>query len=177
MAAFIDVEIVIDTVTLLEKFPAPSTDYKNPTGIDHTSFSYMIAAKDFVESGMATGDLVLKAINGDVIRWRSLSLAGNSDHTAVLYEIGWFKGDHVTDKYDAHVGHPYVPIPIIADGKNTTPPSFESKIEDDYYINATITNRGTENYHVKFYVTVPDRTTGKPKLKGYFYWDPVIKVP
>lgn len=177
MADVIDVEIVIDTVTLLATFPNPSTDYKNPTGIDHTTFSYMIAARKYVKSGLATGDLSLQALVGDVIRWRSLSLAGNTDDTAVLYAIERFQGQQVTGPVTAKLARPYEPLPIIVDGKQTNPPSFEAKIEDDYYLGTDITDHGTENYLVKFYVTVPDRSTGKPVTKGYFYWDPTITVP
>ncbi|HVJ51416.1 MAG TPA: inclusion body family protein [Aliidongia sp.] len=177
MSNYIDIEVVIDTVSLLGAYPNPSKDPHNPTGIDHTSFSYMIAQTAFVNSGQASGNLSIKALVNDTIRWRSLSLSGNADQSAEVYNIQQFAGQTVTSPVFAIESTPYVPLPTINDGRNTDPPTFTTVTENDYFLQATVTGHGTEQYKVFFYVTMADQGTGKPVLKGYFYWDPTITVP
>jgi hypothetical protein len=72
---------------------------------------------------------------------------------------------------------PYVPFPTLTStGFNTTPPTFTSVIDNDYFLQTNVTGHGTEQYKVMFYVTVQDPNTGKPVNKGYFSWDPTITV-
>lgn len=177
MSNYIDIEIVIDTVSLLNAFPNPSQDYNNPTGIDHTSYSYMIAQTVYVNSGQATGNLSVKALVNDIIRWRSLSLSGNTGQSAVIYSMPQFAGTTVTSPVIAIESQPYVPFPTLTStGFNTTPPTFTSVIDNDYFLQTNVTGHGTEQYKVMFYVTVQDPNTGKPVNKGYFSWDPTITV-
>lgn len=183
MSKSIDIEIVVDTVTLLSKYPSPSTNPASPTGIEHNGYAYMIAQAAFVQkdskgnSTQATGDLIVSAAVNDTIRWRSLSLSGNTDYSAVVYDIQWYTGDHVTTEPTLNViSQPYVPLPILVKGQQTNPPTFNSVIANDYYLQVNVTGHGTEGYKVYFYVTTQDPVTGKPVLKGYYYWDPTIKV-
>jgi hypothetical protein len=176
MSNYIDIEIVIDTVSLLAEYPNPSKDYSKPTGIDHTSFSYMIAQTAFVNSGQASGNLSIKALVNDTIRWRSLSLSGNSGQSAVIYDMQQFAGKPVTSPVFAIESKPYVPFPTLVNGYNTKPPTYSTVIANDYFLQAIVTDHGTEQYQVLFYVTVQDQATGMPVNKGYFYWDPTITV-
>ena len=82
----IDIEIVIDTQSVLNTYGRTPGTWDHPTGIAH-SYGYMVAQSDYVRSGQATGDLAIKAIEGDAIRWRSLSLSGNANESAVIYAI------------------------------------------------------------------------------------------
>lgn len=178
MSKSIDIEIVVDTVTLLASYPSPSTDPAHPTGIQHNGFAYMIAQAAYVQSGQATGDLAVNALVNDTIRWRSLSLSGNTDNSAVLYDIRWFKGEHVTtEPTQAIISQPYVPLPILVKGQQTNPPTFSAVLANDYFNQVNVCGHGTENYMVFFYLTIQDPKTGKPVLKGYYYWDPAIIVP
>lgn len=175
MSNYIDIEIVIDTVSLLKAFPNPSKDYNNPTGIDHTSYSYMIAQTAFVNSGQASGNLSVKALVNDTIRWRSLSLSGNSSQSAVIYDMQQFAGTTVTSPVFSIESQPYAPLPTLSGGYNTKPPTYTKVTENDYFLQATVTNHGTEQYKVLFYVTAED-ANGNLVNQGYFYWDPTITV-
>lgn len=177
MSKFIDIEIVVDTVTLLDAYKSPSQKYDAPTGISHTGYAYMIAQSAYVKSGQATGNLSVYAVVNDTVRWRSLSLSGNSDYSVVLYNMTHLSGASVTSiPPEAHISTPYVPLPILKDKKNTTPPTFSIAKANDYYLQASVDTQGTEQYNVFFYVTKLD-ATGRPTLVGYFYWDPEIVVP
>jgi hypothetical protein len=41
---------------------------------------------------------------------------------------------------------------------------------------ASVITAGTEGYEVRFALYTRDPNTGKPVLKGYYYWDPTIRV-
>lgn len=176
MSKDIDIEIVVDTVTLLKDYN-PSPDYRNPTGISHNGYAYMIAQAAYVNGGQATGNLSINALNNDTIRWRSLSLSGNTDYSAVVYDMQQFSGAKVTTDPQCIISSPYVPLPILVKGQQTTPPSFTAVIANDYFLQVNVNGHGTEQYKVFFYVTTQDPQTGKPVLAGYFYWDPEIVVP
>jgi len=183
MSKAIDIEIVVDTVTLLGKYSNPSQDSKNPTGIAHNGYAYMIAQAAYVQNDasgkatQATGDLIISALVNDTIRWRMLSLSGNADYSAVVYDIQWFSGEHVTSEPTQDViSQPYVPLPILVKGQQTQPPTFSAVTANDYFLQVNVTGHGSEGYKVFFYVTTQDPVTGKPVLKGYYYWDPTIKA-
>jgi len=175
MSSYIDIEVVIDTERLLAE-QTPSQDPNNPTGIDHVSYSFMIATNAHVNGGQASGNLSVKAIVNDVLRWRCLSLSGNSDQSAVAYNIAKFGGQQVTGLINAIISQPYAPLPTLQGESNTNPPTFTGAVENDYYLEATVTGHGTEQYMFYFYVTDNDPNTGEPVLKGYYYWDPTITI-
>ena len=170
----IDIEIVIDTQRVLNTYGRTPGTWDHPTGIAH-SYGYMVAQSDYVRSGQATGDLAIKAIEGDAIRLRSLSLSGNANQSAVIYAITKFSGDTVTDDIKATVSSPKTPIPNVKDGHVVLPPSFVVKQQDAFYLGANIARSGTENYKVGFYITEQDRD-GNTNVKGYYEWDPAIYV-
>lgn len=175
MSKIIDIEIVVDTATLLKAYPNASMDSNHPTGIGH-NYGYMVAPSASVLSGQATGDLAIRAAVGDVIRWRMLSLTGDADDSAVVYNIQPFGGSaQVTGSIQALLAHPTVPQPVLVDGKNKNPPQYNKVKQDDYYLTATVVSSGTENYNVQFYVVHRDDSDNLV-LKGYFVWDPRIEV-
>jgi hypothetical protein len=176
MSKNVDICIVVDTVSLIATYPAGT--YQNPQGTKH-DFAYMIAQSDCVDKGQASGDLIVKnLVNNDTVRWRMISLSGDTDQAAVIYDITHTSGPKVMSSESAYESSPYVPLPILTDdNKNTQPPSFKNDaIETDYFLQANIVGHGTEHYAVKFYVTKPD-AKGKPVLHGYYWWDPAVTVP
>ncbi len=172
MSTVIDIVVVLDTKAVLSSYGTGGTSTA-PKWIGH-NYAYMIAQSAFVRSGQATGDLSVNAEVGDVIRWRLLSLTGDADQAAEIYDISRYSGVQVTATPQALLAHPLVPEPILVDGKNTTPPTYNAVKQDDYYLQATIVESGTENYSVYFYIT--ERQGSTLVLKGYYAWDPQIVV-
>jgi nematocidal protein AidA len=171
----IDIEIVIDTVTLLSEV-TPSQNSAAPTWIDHNKYSFMIVQKSFLVNGQATGDLSIKGQVNDTVRWRSLSLTGNANQSAVLYNISHLSGGIVMDTVRGVNTQPYIPVPVLPDGHQTTPPSYTKQIGFDYIQQTTLIGHGSENYSVYFYVTTED-ANGNLINRGYFAWDPAVTVP
>lgn len=149
----------------------PSKDPNNPTGIGH-NFAYMIAANDYVKSGQATGDLSISADVGDTVRWRMISLSGNTGYSASLQNIKRFAGDPITSATTGELIEPQVPVPGTTPGPIALPPTFTTATEYDFFLTADIIMAGTENYNVS--LVVQRYHAGTLQVLGYFYWDPTL---
>lgn len=168
MSQIIDINVAFDTETIVSKYANPSQNSTQPTGIQHAD-AYMIAQTSDVISGQATADLNVSASVGDVIRWRSESLSGNSDQSVVIYNIVKFSGTAVTGPIQPITASPTMPIPNSANPVQYTPTS-----QYDYYLNANVTANGTEGYEVWFYIV--QRNHSSLTTLGYYYWDPTLTV-
>jgi nematocidal protein AidA len=171
MSEVIDIFINIDTESLINAYPNPSTDPAAPTGISH-NFAYMVAPSAHVKSGQATGDLTISADVGDNIRWRMLSMSGNTSFSANLMNLKRFSGGQVTSVVEGKLIEPQTPVPEGGPGNILLPPTYVTKIQDDFYLSADVVTNGTENYNVSF--AVLSYHNGNLKALGYFVWDPTI---
>ena|ERR1043166_3446650 len=177
MSSFINVQMVFDTQTLLSKYPNPSQDSGNPTGINHTDV-FMITQSVFLADPktQGTADLNIKADEDDIIRWRGTSLSDNVSQSAIPYKIQRFSGTQVTDIPVPTEAHPWIHVPNqdpntkVVDPLHYTPTKLP-----DYYMQCTVTDSGTEGYQVWFYIA-QEASGGTVKTLGYFYWDPTITV-
>jgi hypothetical protein len=170
MSKTINIDVVFDTVTIESKYGSGGSSDK-PIGIAHSD-AYMIAQQVLVESGQATADLVIKALVNDTIRWRSESLSGNTDQSAIIYKIAKFSGDQVTSDVQMRVSYPPTPIP-----NSSNPTSYTSvDTQADIFMSCEVLRKGKEGYMIYFYLVNKDEVTGVLKTYGYYYWDPTIKV-
>jgi hypothetical protein len=176
MSNIIDVEMVFDAQTLLKKYKNRSQKPSEPTGIEHKDV-YMIVAAQYVADPrtQATADLAIRAEVDDVIRWRGLSLSENISHSVIPYKIQRFAGSQVTTIPEPREAHPWIPIPVQNEDKSVDPLKFKAQQIPNYYLSCDVTDSGTENYQVWFYLT--EQVSGSDvQVLGYFYWDPSITV-
>ncbi|MCP1290290.1 MULTISPECIES: inclusion body family protein [Chromobacterium] len=174
MSNIVNIEMVFDTQTILNKYPGPSQNSGQPTGIAHKDV-YMVAESRFVTGGQASADLAVKAEVDDVIRWRALSLSSNVSQSVIVYKIQKFSGSQVTSIPVPTESRPWVPIPNQNADKVVDPLNYTAQQIPNYYLGCNVTDTGTENYQVWFYIT--EQVSGNQvKTLGYFYWDPVIQV-
>ena len=171
MSEIIDIEIVVDTQNLVQSTPNPSQDPTKPTWVAH-NFAYMIASAGYVRSGQATGDLSISTDVGDVIRWRMISLSGNTNYSANLDNITYLSGNNVTAPATGFLTQPQTTEPGTTPGPITLPPKFVTTPQFDYYVDAAVIASGTQNYSVLFQVLSYDK--GTLKSLGYFAWDPTL---
>ncbi|QPQ53866.1 hypothetical protein H3Z85_08875 [Chryseobacterium indologenes] len=73
---------------------SPSTKSDNPVPIDHIA-KYMIVPSGNALLGQATGDLNLKARNGDRVSFRGSSIYQNSDDAVIIYGFQKYSGDEI----------------------------------------------------------------------------------
>ena len=181
MANLINLEIAVDTGTLFEEYPNLSRNDRKPTTID-PSYCYMIGAPGTVVEGQATEAMTLALCDDDkeaiaAIRWRSLSLSGNSDTAAVLYDIvRSTRTQSLLGEVQSYGAAGDVPIPILVNGRQTDPPSFSDVETQDYYLEAAILRFGVASLRVRLYLTTPDPQNGMPMLAGYVQWPAVLNL-
>ena len=174
-SATIDIGIMIDVDSLISYVTNPSQEWDNPTPVPH-HFAYMVAASEYVASGQATGDLAVNASVEDSVRWRSISIEGNTEYATIIYNIQKFGGVQVTGTVTSSVAHLPYPEPTNPQViPPTAAPTYKKTTGFDYRLSATIDNSGTEKYLISFYVVERQRD-GSLKTVGYFYWDPTLTV-
>ncbi len=169
MSGIVNVIVVIDTTSLIAAYPNPSKNQSAPTQIGH-QYSYMVAAAGSVISGQAGGDLNIKANVGDVIRWSGDSESSNFESAILIYGLPKFGGatvfsNPVFKQFTKSSMQPAQNGPFPVSNVNQT----------FWFLEADITNTGTEQYQVQF--AVYNRPNGgAQELYGYFQWDPTITV-
>jgi hypothetical protein len=176
MSNIINIEMVFDTQTILNKYPSLSQNSAAPTGINHTDV-YMVTEAKYVADPktQATADLNINAEVDDVIRWRGLSLSDNISQSVIPYKIQKFSGTQVTTIPVPSEAHPWVPVPNQAPDKTVDPLHYTAQQLANYYLGCDVTDSGTEGYQVWFYIA--QQVSGSNvKVLGYLYWDPTITV-
>lgn len=164
------VTIVIDTDTVITRFPNPSQDPNSPTGIQH-DLGFMVTSSEYVISGNGTGDVVIRAEVGDVIRWTSMSESNNNDSAVFTYAFNRSGGTQVLGPLTLNTFTKQAIVPASAN-----PPTVTQADQNFWFLNGNVTNKGTESYTVSFGLYRRQRGTPGQTLYGYFYWDPTLQV-
>jgi Inclusion body protein len=174
MCSSIDVVIVIDTINILANYPDPSQDADNPTKL-LDEFCFMIAQTADVCGGQATAHLRLKVQRNHPVRWRSLSMSGNAQQSAILYCVEPLLGLQAVDAPSDVERLIAAPLPILIDGHSMDPPSFTTVEQMQYFIHSKIVKPGTERFNIQFYITDVNED-GNIVTLGYFRWNPTITI-
>jgi hypothetical protein len=171
MSKTINILIAIDTDTVVKRYPNPSKDQNNPTGIGH-DMGYMICTGTVVNKGQGTGDLDFNAVVGDTVRAFATSGSDNFEDAVLLYAMPRFSGDQVFGPFN----YQNFTKSTVNPQSVTQPLPARIVDEDFWFYQASVVIRGTEGYMVQFALYTRDDTTGRPVLKGYYAWDPTIRV-
>lgn len=171
MSKIINILITIDTDAVLAKYPKPSENQNSPTGIAH-NMGYMVATGTTINSGQGTGDLDINALVGDTVRAFATSGSDNFEDAVLLYGMPKFKGDQVFSTFNYQN---FTKSTVVPQSTTTVLPA-RNVDEDFWFFQADVITKGTEGYMVQFALYTRDQTTGQPKLKGYYAWDPTIRV-
>ncbi|MEU4766467.1 inclusion body family protein [Actinosynnema sp. NPDC023794] len=165
MADFINVLIVIDAETIIERY-GKNSDPDRPTLIpDSSSLIYMTTRQDHI-IGSPGSELTVKASPDDIIRWRETTLSLNSRYTSVLYKFDASSGANLIDTPEAKSVVVSEPLPNSHDPLHPTTQKINS-----FYWQCTVLETGSVTYHFSFMIL--DHTGAK---QGYYYWDPFISI-
>ncbi len=178
------VNVIVDTEGLLAAYPSPSADSQAPTLVDD-AFCYLIGPPARTQ-GQATAHLYI-AVPSDAdaaqerlkgglagVQWRCFSLSGNTDQSAVLYGVTPIKLKLVATR--ARALETCRPSPVLVGAQNTAPPTFDSGLEPDYFIETVWRPKGVTRFDIQFYVTRSDPETGQLDTVGYFRWASEIAI-
>ena len=171
MSKTINILIAMDTDSVQRNYPNPSQDPTRPTGIAH-NLGYMVCTGTTVNSGQGTGDLNFNALVGDTVRAFATSGSDNFEDAVLLYGMPRYTGDQV---FGTFIYQNYTKSTVVPNSP-TTPLPAQIANETFWFYQAGVIAAGTEGYEVQFGLYNRDPNTGKPVLKGYYYWDPTIKV-
>lgn len=163
----IDVIVVIDTDSVMKAYPHPSKNPDAPTPITH-DYGYMITAKALVNSGQGTADLSFKGITGDFLRWYGTSESANIFTKVILYKMKHNSESMSETRIQSFRQKVLVP-------KSTSITDLEIVQYNFIGLEATARGEGKVNYDVYFGLYDRDGEN-KPKLFGYFTWDPVVTI-
>lgn len=171
MSKTINILITIDTDAVLKGYPNPSQNSSAPTGIAH-NMGYMVATGTTINSGQGTGDLDFNALVGDTVRVFATSGSDNFEDAVLLYGLPMFSGTQVLSVFNYQNFTKSTVVP------NSTTSVLPAKIVDEtfWFYQASVITKGTEGYMVQFALYTRDPTSGQPVLKGYYAWDPTIRV-
>lgn len=170
MSKTINILITIDTDRV--KTIGGSNDPNKPTGIGH-DMGYMVATGTTVNGKtQGTGDLDFNALVGDTVRAFATSGSENFEDAVLLYGMPKFSGDQV---FSAFNYQNYTKSTVIP---QSTTQVLPARIVDEvfWFYRADVIAKGVEGYMVQFALYTRDATTGQPVLKGYYAWDPTIRV-
>ncbi|ECD9503911.1 DNA-directed RNA polymerase subunit beta [Salmonella enterica subsp. diarizonae] len=170
----INVLCVIDTELVKKKYPNPSQDPANPTGIVHDSEYMLVTGARGDVRGQGTADLSFRANVGDKVSFTGTSIYANADDAVIVYGIKFGGGTDVFSHF--------IPVVLTRDGAVMpdphTPcgiPPTNQKINFSKYC-ADVQYAGKENFIVYFALYTLDDSGHNQKLFGYYCWDPAITV-
>lgn len=172
----INLLVVVDTEYVKGITKAPSKDWKNPTGINHSGQFMLCTGSRGPVKGQGTGDLEFMAYPGDLVSFTGTSIYDNSDDAVIVYGIKHFAGDTVFNypfnysalqRNGAAQPNPESPdhngLPAVQKPENF--PSLDSRVA----------RSGREGFGICFglYTLVGGQ---KQELYGYYWWDPYVTV-
>ncbi|ECW0329202.1 DNA-directed RNA polymerase subunit beta [Salmonella enterica subsp. enterica] len=170
----INVLCVIDTELVKKKYPHPSKDQANPTGIEHDSEYMLVTGARGDVRGQGTAYLSFRANVGDKVSFTGTSIYANADDAVIVYGIKFGSGTDVFNQFTTTVltrdlavmPDPHTPCGI---------PPTNQRINFSKY-SADVQKAGTENFIVYFALYTLDDSGHDQKLFGYYSWDPAITV-
>lgn len=168
----INILTVIDTDYVRTKYPNPSQNPNNPTGIDHTSQYLICTGARKIISGQGTADLNFTAYINDNVSFRGVSVYGNSDDAVIIYAITG--SPNVFNKFQCNVIN--IPNAVMPDNaSNNGLPALLKPISFASF-DSKVASSGKELFVISFalYKMVNGNTQ---QLVGYYAWDPTITVP
>jgi nematocidal protein AidA len=171
---FIDILTVVDGKSLWQDYKSRPGTLQNPTplGYSASKYIYMLVRRSEANNGAeAQPELNVAVKTGDTVRFRSISLTGNTSYGTLIYRF---------DFYSANAGQSLIltPTPNIqtknvptlnigGDGK----PDFGSQSYQDFFFSTLAEKEGQVTYELCIMLT--DNQGNK---LGYFTWDPYLTI-
>lgn len=163
--SIIDVMIVIDCATVIEEF-GTNSDANNPVQVTTADLISMMTVQADAIKDQGGNELNVKAVTGDVIRWREESLSLNADYNTILYKFVAYSGGDLISTPQPLEMEITSPLPNPQD-----PLKPNTQTIKDYFWQSTVLMPGSVTYHFSFMIL--DRDSN---VQGYFWWDPFITI-
>ncbi|CCW32634.1 inclusion body family protein [Xenorhabdus nematophila] len=179
MSNVIDILVIIDAQSIMRDFNIINSSPDAPTVIPGSDkYIYMLTRPEYVKQGQGSSHLYINAKNGDVIRWRGVSLSKDSEYSAALLNLHSVLSNDASTFFAAPVVkplHSYIPV-LKSDNPVVNPDLLDVDIQPtvNYYWETSVKQMpppgGAVTEHYTFKVGIYDNGV----LKGYVTWDPGI---
>lgn len=173
-AAEIDILVVVDTDSIVEAYPNPSTDMSKPTGINSSHQFLLCDDPHGVMSGQGTGNLCFRAYPGDLVMFAGTSIYQNSRDAVILYDIRKNSGHDVFDRFVYTMRSRSGAVVPDVSQPNGLPPLHKPMTFS--YFSAGVAGWGDEKLSIAFGLYQLEEDGQTQSLFGYFYWAPAIVV-
>ena len=167
----IDIAMLFDIQGILSTYPDRSQDFDEPTLIVGNQI-FLVTDSNRAVGGLGTDHLTIRTRPNEIIRWRPLALFGNGGHSASVYRIFRVDGAGIVEESSAVLSGCNIVCPIQRAALDE--PQFTISDGLDFYLESLVSDNTTHDYNVLFYVTEQDRSSGEPRIAGYFEWRPDI---
>ncbi|EBP3802518.1 DNA-directed RNA polymerase subunit beta [Salmonella enterica subsp. enterica] len=170
----INVLCVIDTELVKKKYPNPSKDQANPTGIVHDSEYMLVTGARGDVRGQGTADLSFRANVGDRVSFTGTSIYANADDAVIVYGIKFGSGTNVFNQFTPGLLRRKVAVMPNLNTPYGIPPTTQDINFSKF--SADVRQAGTENFIVYFALYTLDNSGEGQELFGYYCWDPAVTV-
>jgi|SRR5207253_4211530 len=160
-----NVLLIVDTETLLSRYPQPSLEPDNPTLIDD-GFIFFAGSTQAEKTVKNDSLITLTATNGNTFRIRGRTVSLRAEHSVVFYDIA--VGDAGVLSPQQLIVHSDLTLPAPNPEDPTQPVSQEA---DDHYWQCKQLACGVEKCELSFMVVNPSC-----EAVGYFSWMVEVKV-
>lgn len=172
MSKIINALITIDTDKVKGLSASPSQKSESPTSLSlDQKCAFMVVSGANAVTDQGSWSLTFSAGSGDVLRAFAASGSNNFEDVVLLYGFTLISGDMVTDTFQYKLAKKTT---IVGGKSNPLPGSLEDSNFSFFQANVN-TNKGQATFNVNFALYTRD-STNKPVLKGYYCWDPTIKI-
>ena len=176
-AVSMDILIVIDTEYIKQNFGV-SKDKNHPVGISHDHQYMLCTGSRGINGGQGTGDLSFKAIVGDYVSFRGVSIYQNSDDAVIIYAISKFPNTtiDVFNQFNANsLTRSKAVQPDPRSASHDGLPALNVS-QSFLSLDTRVASSGTENFMVTFALYTLGDDGQTQNLYGYYTWDPTITV-
>lgn len=163
---------------ILQDNPYGSSAPDDPAGLAPEYFYMVISGSAMDIRGEGTGSLSFTANQGDIFRVGMTNEFGNY-RTSVFFYNAWIFDVEEGVPSDIFGGHPFrlESFPDIPTPYPVSYPPLETNINNQAFWFAENTFQKKGEARLLYNFAIYDTPRGEaPKLRGYYCWDPVIKV-
>ncbi|ECF1925704.1 DNA-directed RNA polymerase subunit beta, partial [Salmonella enterica subsp. enterica serovar Newport] len=156
------------------KYPNPSKDQANPTGIVHDSEYMLVTGARGDVRGQGTADLSFRANVGDRVSFTGTSIYANADDAVIVYGIKFGSGTNVFNQFTPGLLRRKEAVMPNLNTPYGIPPTTQDINFSKF--SADVRQAGTENFIVYFALYTLDNSGEGQELFGYYCWDPAVTV-
>ncbi|MBD2809987.1 hypothetical protein ID853_03580 [Xenorhabdus sp. Vera] len=178
----IDILVTIQAEDLINRYKGRfSSNVNSPTPInDYNNYFHLFTEEDNVYLHQGSGDLIVSANKGDVLRWRDITLTKNSIYSTALVKFEAFPPHNI---YNEGLMHEHLSVmtvdhfhDYIMDVETAKPLEVKPQEVRSYYWESTVQKMPLPGTSVTLFYSLVFGIYREGNLLGYVMMDPGIRL-